>query len=232
VAQQRVHRVVRHGQPAAGQRILVLDRGPGVLGELAGEQTHPGQHRTHLSRDHRVRMLKPSNDGDMPGEAAHPPQVTHRVQNRDHHPQISRDRRLQREQGDAAPVHIVEHPVHLVTISDDHSSEGEISLVQRDRRVGHHLTGQPGHPRELGHQLIQLGVERCPHHPHLLRPIGTPTGIFFVLHGQMWTFAAKNPAPENVISGPGNHTGSGVRRRVDGAGTLPLAARHLHRRRR
>ena len=38
MATERVDFVVRYGQPAAGQRVLVLDCSRGVLGELAGEQ--------------------------------------------------------------------------------------------------------------------------------------------------------------------------------------------------
>jgi len=56
----------------------------------------------------------------------------------------------------------------VVTVRDDFSSEREITLMQRDRSIGHHLAGQPDHPRELGNQLVQLGMESGPHEHHLL----------------------------------------------------------------
>jgi hypothetical protein len=46
------------------------------------------------------------------------------------------------------------HGVHLVTLSDHHGSERHVGLMQRDRRVGHHLAGQAGHPHKIDDQLI------------------------------------------------------------------------------
>ena len=129
MTEQRVHLVVGYRQPATGQRVLVLDRGRGVLGELAGEQPHPREHRTDLTCDHGIRMFEPGNNGDVPGKIAHPLQVTQRLQRCDHHPQVPGHRGLQCEQRDAAPLRIIVQRVHLITVSDHYSSESEISLV-------------------------------------------------------------------------------------------------------
>jgi hypothetical protein len=188
VPEQRVHLVIRCGQPTTGQGVLMLDRGRGVFSELAGEQAHSGKHRTDLPGDHRVRVLEPGDDSDVPSKIAHSFRVTHRTQDRDHHPEVPGHRGLQREQANAAPLRFIVHRVHLVTVSDNQFSTRKIGLVQRDRRIDHHLRGQPDHPREVSHQLIELGVERGSHVTHLLCP--TCENVTFSLAG-----AAKSDKP-------------------------------------
>ena len=94
LAQEGVHLVISDGQPATRQRILVLDCGGSVVGELAGEQAHPGQDGPHLTCCHGVRMLAQRHDGDMPGEGAHPLHLAQRPQDRNHHPQLPGHRGL------------------------------------------------------------------------------------------------------------------------------------------
>lgn len=72
MALQRVHLIIGDGQPAAGQRILMLDRSGRVVGELAGEQAHPSQNPTDRTGRHRVGVLEPGDAGDVPGEGTHP----------------------------------------------------------------------------------------------------------------------------------------------------------------
>jgi len=139
-----------------------------VVGEPAGEQAHPGKHRTDLADNHGVRLLESGDKRDVPSEVDHPLQMTHSAQGRDHHSQVPSNRGLQRKQGETAPLGIIENRSHTVTVSDDQSSEREIRLVQRDRRIVHHLAGHPGYSRKVGNQLIQPGTEHGTDNLYLL----------------------------------------------------------------
>jgi hypothetical protein len=106
----------------------------------------------------------------VPGEVAHALQVRAHPQAGDDEPQVRRDRRLPREQGQGPLLEVDLQPVDRLVGRDDALGQREVGVQQGRRRSPDR---RPHPPRHLDQQVgdgLELLVELLPHVLLSVRP--------------------------------------------------------------
>jgi hypothetical protein len=108
-------------------------------------------------------VAAPGRLRDVQCEVAHPLDVARAVDRRDHHPQVGRDRRLQRQQPERLVLRVAAQIVDPDVLGDHLLSELQVGLEQRPGRPLHRGGHLQAHVRERVGEGRELVLVRAPH---------------------------------------------------------------------
>ncbi|GAB3937211.1 hypothetical protein GCM10029976_049920 [Kribbella albertanoniae] len=163
VGAELVHLVVGGLEGGGGFDVAGLDHVTGGVDHGAGDGAHLLDDVVQLGGDGGGRVAQPGDLGDVRGQVAHPLEVGDHPERGDQHPQLVGDRGLAGHQLEDLLLDTFTGCVQLDVGRDDVLGLTNVGLQEGCGRPADGGGHGPGHPLELGEDVVELLVVTVTH---------------------------------------------------------------------